>query len=523
MTRSHASPPLVVSGSERGTRAFARGETFGLVLACALLNLWLPGAIGVNEPHWLCKARHWFDPTFCPGDFFLDSYNAHAVFLWCAGWCSRWLSLETLAWGGRACAGACLATGAIRLCRALGGRPTDATRAVLLFALFQWFGNFSGEWVFGGFEAKPFAWAALWWGYAELIERRWIRASAWGGLSISLHPVVGAWGVLAALLAVAWTTSWKSLPANIRTLFLTGLVGTLCALPGLLPAIGLLQSAPSPEITAQANHIQVYLRLRHHLDPTAFLPWAYLWYGVLLVAWGILFRSNRSPKFARWRAVVNASILFALGGIAIGWWPHLATWAGLRLTFPVESLLKFYPFRLADSLLPFGLAIVWAVRVTHTPWLDRFEWITLLALGFLAMFVPSPLNSRDVDRRLDQPLRNDWNSLCVWIRDQTPSDALFVTPTFGWEFKWRAERAEFFSPKDCPQDATGIVEWKRRADVWRDWRKQSFDGGVTTDELTNLARLTRATHLLIHKDIPVRTKPIHTSGKFAVYPLAPRE
>jgi hypothetical protein len=521
-----------------------------LVSVCAVLNAWLPGPVGVNEPHWLCKARHWFDPAYCPGDFFLDSYNAHAVFLWCAGWCTRVLSLETLAWGGRAFAGACLAAGAVRLCRALGGRPGDATRAVLLFAVLQWVGNFSGEWVFGGFEAKPFAWAALWWGYAELIERRWIRAAACGGLAISLHPVVGAWGVLAALAATAGslagrlrarsaahpdrtprearhvddigTRSDADRSFSVRTLLVTGFVGTLCALPGLVPAIGLLKSAPTPEISAQANHIQVYLRLRHHLDPTAFLPYAYLWYGVLAVVWFSLHRTSRPPEVARFRGVVSASILFAFVGIALGWWPIIADAAGLQPKFPVESLLKFYPFRLADALLPLGLALVWSVRTSNRPWPKNIEWIALLAAGSLAVFVPSPLNSRDVDRRLDQPLRDDWNSMCVWIREQTPTDALFVTPTFGWEFKWRAERAEFFSPKDCPQDAAGIVEWKRRADVWRDWRKQSFDGGVTADELANLARLTQATHLLIHKDIPVRTPPIHTSSKFAVYRLAPR-
>ncbi len=360
-------------------------------------------------------------------------------------------------------------------------------------------------------------------GDRELVERRWVRAAACGGLAISLHPVVGAWGVLAALLAMAWSASLPAVLSNMRTLLLTGLVGTLCALPGLLPAIGLLKAAPSPEISAQANHLQVYLRLRHHLDPTAFLPYAYVWYGLLLVGWGLLYRARRSVEVACFSGIVNASILFALVGIAIGWWPNLATAAGLRLTFPVESLLKFYPFRLADALLPLGVALVWSVRASPGFWLETIEWISLLAAGGLAAFLPSPLNSRDVDRRLDQPLRDDWNSVCVWIREQTPTDALFVTPTFGWEFKWRAERAEFFSPKDCPQDASGIVEWKRRADVWRDWRKQSFEGGITQDELANLARLTRATHLLIHKDIPVHTQPIHTSTKFAVYRLAARE
>jgi hypothetical protein len=529
MTRSHPlhSQPLDHQSPARvhQGRGRFRLEALALALACAVLNVGLPGAIGVNEPHWLCKARHWFDPAYCPRDFFLGSYNAHAVFLWCAGWCSRWMSLETLAWGGRAIAGACLAVGAIRLCRAMGGRPGDAAFAVLLFSVLQWIGNFSGEWVFGGFEAKPFAWAALWCGYAELMDRRWNHAAAWGGLAISLHPVVGAWGVLAALLAIAWTPPRRLVGmtdrTTLRAVLSAGAIGGLCALPGLIPAIGLLRSAPSPEISAQANHIQVYLRLRHHLDPTAFLPGAYLWYGVLCAGWLALRRTNRSPEVARFCRVVDMSTLFAVIGIALGWWPNVAGFAGQRVTFPIEALLKFYPFRLADALLPLGLAMLCSTTVSRTVWRRRTEWMVLLGLGSVAVFVPSPLNSREVDRRLDESLRADWNTMCVWIREQTPTDAMFVTPTFGWEFKWRAERAEFFSPKDCPQDAAGIVEWKRRSDVWRDWRKQSFDGGVTQVELANLARLTQAAYLLIHKDVAVLVKPIHTTDKFAVYRLGP--
>src|SRR6476620_11809009 len=56
---------------------------------------------GVNESHYLCKAKHYWDPTWCRNDFFLNSSDAHAVFYWTFGWMTRFMSLTAAAWVGR--------------------------------------------------------------------------------------------------------------------------------------------------------------------------------------------------------------------------------------------------------------------------------------------------------------------------------------------------------------------------------------------------------------------------------------
>ena len=57
--------------------------------ACALLLVWamfLSTSLirapipAVNEPHYLGKAKHYWDPAWCAGDFLLDSSNPHLVF-----------------------------------------------------------------------------------------------------------------------------------------------------------------------------------------------------------------------------------------------------------------------------------------------------------------------------------------------------------------------------------------------------------------------------------------------------------
>ena len=56
---------------------------------------------GPNESHYLCKAKHYWNPEWCRGDLFLASSNAHLVFYQTFGLLTRWFSLETTAIIGR--------------------------------------------------------------------------------------------------------------------------------------------------------------------------------------------------------------------------------------------------------------------------------------------------------------------------------------------------------------------------------------------------------------------------------------
>ncbi|MGE3777249.1 MAG: hypothetical protein AB7F89_08700, partial [Pirellulaceae bacterium] len=40
----------------------------------------------VNESHYLAKAKHYWNPDWCPGDPFLESADAHLAFYWLIGW-----------------------------------------------------------------------------------------------------------------------------------------------------------------------------------------------------------------------------------------------------------------------------------------------------------------------------------------------------------------------------------------------------------------------------------------------------
>src|SRR5262252_1493525 len=55
----------------------------------------------VGESHYLVKAKHYWQPTWCAGDLFLESRDAHGTFYWVFGWVTKYCSLPATAWIGR--------------------------------------------------------------------------------------------------------------------------------------------------------------------------------------------------------------------------------------------------------------------------------------------------------------------------------------------------------------------------------------------------------------------------------------
>ena len=565
------------------------------LIAAVWLSLLVYGAIAapipaVNEPHYLTKARHFWQPEWCANDFFLTSPNAHSVFFVTIGWLTPWLSFEQTAWVGRAVTMLVLAVGWINLVSTMLLRREAPLLACWMFLALQSCGNLSGEWLVGGIEGKVIAYGLLFAALGQLLRSdsqtptrsvsedvsendstrektaswltRWIassltlrvgvegrsparvvRAGALAGLAIGFHPVVGAWGVL-AFAGATWMkcafddrrentdSSKPDAPAktvrpNLRwrvrlqwAVDQRGLLAllflSLLALPGLVPVVQLLLE-PAPDATKRAaTYIQVYYRLAHHLDPMLFPLRAYASYAVLLLVWGIGWRSEaRSDARRMFDRVVAWSVVFALAGLLVG--------AGTRpaATMPWfmerAGLLKFYPFRLADVLVPLAVSVV-AVSELY-----RRTWPTLTSCLCAVLFVLALARAHSVveTNRYSGELRADWIDACHWIDGHLPDEAVVQAPHNGWAFKWFARRAEFVAFKDCPQDAAGIVEWNRRLIFLKKWYEDQYlDQFYSAAELRSLRRATGITHLLTDRLGPLELEPVYRNETFQVYDLS---
>ena len=490
---------------------------------------------GVNEAHYFTKSKHFWNPEWCSRDFFLTSFPAHQVFYQTFGWLTLWFDLPTVAIMGRVLGTALLAVSWTALTSRLlqqstaDNEPTRPSPASLdnvllsawLFLGLQAVGNLSGEWLIGGFESKVVAYAFVFGSIAARLNRRFKTAAACAGVAISFHPIVGLWHVAAACIAEIANRKSQikndTSPLRVRRPYAELGLLTVTALPGLWPAWQMLQAVDS-RMSFAANFVQVFYRLKHHLDPMDFGLRNYLGYVVLAVVWlGLLVNLRRreqlTPSDRWWIAYLAATALFALAGFLAGVGPRPAQqmWGyDWRM-----RLMKFYPFRLFDLMLPIAVSAI-VPRVIGAP-RRRLLW----AVAFVGF------GGAIVEGRLFEPpfpwtreARADWQDACHWIAANTPSDALFLTPIESDSFKWYAQRAEFVNRKDCPQDAAGIVEWNRRLTLMDHWGKAGFaDQRYSADELRALRRQTGAEFALTRRRVPYEADLIYSNDTFNVFRL----
>jgi hypothetical protein len=534
----------------------------GLFSAVSVLSSAVPG---VNEPHYLAKARAFVDPAWCSRDFFLTSANAHYCFFWLVGQMTEWLSFDQIAVAGRIFSATLLAIGWTLLARAVHLRASFSILSAAMFASLSLLGSFSGEWLLGGFESKVPAWglcliAVSLWISGRGSVRSMLLAGIICGLGCSLHPVVGGW--VAACVCVASALFFvadlilkrpQSSDENHRST-LVGLIAfstqtILFALPGLIPALTLVLDKSLPQKDRElASFYQVFWRLKHHLDPTE-IPgsqWLYLLLvggGLVVGLWCLSRFPAGTPRQDGLRLLLvffTMSALIALAGVIIGW--HTVRARELDGWEWRASLLKFYPFRCFDALLPITTALVFgrlvqafvqhleirnsmasrsfAGGLLSTP---RVRQIALCAMLLLPLWLSwRSREAAPAGYTIDQ--FTDWRQACDWLREKTPKDALILTPRESSAFKWLAERAEYVCYKDCPQDAAGILTWNRRLWLLHDWTLQSSTDALYDNRDLRILRAKTDCDFIVTRILgPFETEPLWEGQHWKIYAVPPRE
>jgi hypothetical protein len=249
----------------------------------------------------------------------------------------------------------------------------------------------------------------------------------------------------------------------------------------------------------------------------------------------------RSGGWRPWLLLLAASAVFAAIGVAVGWHSGPATdmpdWERRAV------VLKFYPFRLFDTLLPMTTALVFAGLVdisvrrrderrnaeqsipvgAANEGLRQREITTPGGAAIVCICIVTALalwQRPSAPGGYSPRQFADWQSACDWIRQNTPLDSQVFTPRESFAFKWFAERAEYVCIKDCPQDAKGILEWNQR--IWKihGWSKESFQNGRFDDaDLNRLQSLTGCSFVLTRRLGPFESKPVFRNETWRVYAI----
>jgi len=476
----------------------------------------------VNEPYYLGKAIHYWNPDWAPGDFFLDSADAHGVFYFTFGWLSLWLSPGALAWTGRVLTWGLLAWAWHRLSVAIVPRPWFSVLSGALFACLVERFHMSGEWILGGVEAKGFAYGLVLVGLEAIARNRWNRAWLLLGAATAFHVLVGGWSCAAA--GFAWLWLGRRSPPLSRTW--PGLAGgLLLAMVSLVPVLA-LDWGVDRQAAGRAHEIYVYHRLPHHLVLHARDPQFLLRFGLLIVFWAILCRriGEHGPEL-RLRTFVVGTLGIALCGATISLLAILHPRMG-------ADLLRFYWFRLSDVAVPLGVAllgVLWVDRLLRVrpaagrAWLALALAVTALHLGSLALERAKAAPPR-ADAKVDAL---HWQEACAWIAaSDIPKDACFLTPIGSHTFKWRTARAEVVNRKEIPQDARGIMAWWTRlrdlhaiegGESERLWHVSLPDRG--TRRVVDLGRKYGAGYALVEAEPRLDLPVLYENEGYVVYRL----
>jgi hypothetical protein len=496
-----------------------------LVLGLFVMQAGWP-APDVNEPHYLGKAKHFWNPDWARGDFFFESADTHWVFYLTCGWPTRWLSLTQFAWLGRLATWLLLATAWQRLCCAVVGRAGWAVPSAALFLAFNVGCHVAGEWVIGGFEAKGLAYALVFAALAALVSNRWNTALVLLGGASALHVLVGGWSAIAA--GFCWLLS--STRPRLRDLWPGMLCGALVALLGVLPALALNWTA-EPQIVAEANDIYVFRRLPHHLVPQSF-RWPFLVrYLLMLLVWlGLNRAQTGNPRLQKLRSFVVGSLLVALIGFLV---------SVITANYPESraALLRYYWFRLADVMLPggIGLSAVAALASDDAKRKNRNRQalLGLAVCGGLIFYAHDDYAAWNLPRNVPRADKSgkvldhdDWRDVCEWMADNSPPGSLAITPRMAQTFTWYAGRGQVVSWKDLPQDAVAVAQWWQRLEDLYGTPHPDFQGRwrdslteLSPDRLRELGRRYRADYLVVEADPPLDLPELCRNKSYAVYRL----
>lgn len=397
---------------------------------------WPPG---VNESHYLTKAKHFWDPSWCAGDLFLESHAAHWGFYAVFGWLTLFFSLDATAWIGRLLVWTIAAWSWVNCLASAGIARWLIPLLAMAWLLFLEYGHLAGEWVVGGFEAKSVSYALILNGLAAWNRGRMAVAWRLFGWATFFHLLVGGW-VLVAMLLVSWRSrsgasgylksvsqclpSMKnesgrlqtaatrthgepanSLPPNSspnfvrwfwtqllrrlmqperRQVLITGggvlLLVFLAAVPTMLHEL-----RASPDVRQLAAEIQVKQRLSHHLWFDAFDTKRVAAFAVLVAASVLVMQGNgRASELKMWRRLAIASLWFGLIGLVLSALASGDDGVARRAT----GLLRLYWFRLADFAVPTFFAVGIGASLTsrwNSSGLQRIPLaisLTLIALAF---------------------------------------------------------------------------------------------------------------------------------------------
>ncbi|MBD2358642.1 hypothetical protein H6G41_29225 [Tolypothrix sp. FACHB-123] len=435
----------MLTKSSRASLAFI-GLEITAVLILISIGLLLKANMSVNEVDVLPLARQYADPTWIPGDWYLNQPAGYrelfqAVF---GKLIVSWGFLATSILGRLICYGL-VASGLVLIARklelnllmllvavslflypnyyrqiaSLNILPEDSVKWIvcscmvivirltlfrrslnlrlslllLLIAIGLFFagtkawsgqGSIAGEWLVGGLEAKAVAYGLILLAIALMLRKRYRAMALILGIATSFHILVGVYAFLTFL-------GWLILKPLTRLpnkqefglIILLYLVGSSFAFKSIVEHFLTVNYVGS----LQPSYIYVFVRLSHHLNPLSWTLWKWInlitHLVILAISVSIIWFKQPTERLSQQHIAQMELCEFTLISLI----PFLL---GIAIApFDTQGrFLQYYPFRFGDIVLPLNTCLLFACAtqqtLNHTRWHSR---LLLLISCFLLTYI----------------------------------------------------------------------------------------------------------------------------------------
>jgi hypothetical protein len=307
----------------------------------------------------------------------------------------------------------------------------------------------------GSRETQPptFAHAALVFSIACYLQERLRLAAFFAGLVVVFHLQIGF--ALALILLPFFVVRWKQMGWK-EALLLIGLF-LLPTIPALIDVPHMLSRGlvKEPFTLADINFRQAW-----HFELKE--SQAVYWYLAHLVLQLVVYLWLRREKKAERQGVrVLLLISLMITGLSI---LHLTDYYILKIT----TLAKFQFLRMSLIVTVLGALslIVWLNTVTRER-SNRAVIIANLSLIIAATLlyaIPATRQGVAYGFAIEKyPERNsNWVKTCLWIKQNTPAEAIFLTPPDNDGFVYLTNRSNVVDFKINPDGAQYLAEWYER-------------------------------------------------------------
>ncbi|HSV98508.1 MAG TPA: DUF6798 domain-containing protein [Spirochaetota bacterium] len=460
----------LISTCGRALREFiGKRSVFLTVFIILILNLLLKNILGVNENVVLAEARHFGDPSWIPNDWFLNQYIGYRLlFNAIFGQLAMILPLYLVSIAGRLVIYFLFAIVIEKISRTLKIHLALIIPALVLFVSFQ--SIVAREWMIGGVETKSFAYICALGALVALAHRRYRPMFLLTGLAASFHILVGIYAAFS--LGVAILLTFNSHSDRIKEIFLAVPYALMTAVPAIYAVGQYLYDSASVDALKAAT-IYVIERNPHHTFPEAWTrPWVARFSASCMLFAGILAFSRRPARRVFAAYGLGSAVLFCAGLVLY----HSGNYAWLKL----------YWFRHPDVIIPLlGFFLLAALMseplksesapgterktIINKPALQKTALVIALLLSTAGMVKSAYVFSRHIVKIAgsERPfylahLEPNLREALLWIKGNTPADAMFLVSPAIDEFYISAERAMFVSFKHSPQTDSDNIEWYNR-------------------------------------------------------------